>query len=370
MSEYIEKKLLKLKLLTPVHISDGYEGELIPTEYVITDNGQLHKIDLAKLISQLPEDKLNLLNTFLESEDIIGIRNFIKSLWNECQNLFSDSIEYSMNAGDLREYYNNLQNENDASQLIVIPFIRSGKRTFIPGSSIKGAIRTAFINELFKTQIDYSLNRSNINKEAQMLEEKTLNYGYQDLNTGKWKRNVAEDPFKSLKISDTFTPPDKSIIKKIEIIKKTGIGKFDVTSMKETKIFEEFLEHDSEVNVEIRIDRRYFNDPGSIGRRISFKQIADSCKTFYGRILQHERDNYFSSFDKEIKLSRISDLYSEFLKLNESPKSFLLRIGKNSGRNSLSFNLRNKKGVEPKSRKLIIEGKEYLPLGWVCVTMT
>ncbi|HHT9121419.1 MAG TPA: type III-A CRISPR-associated RAMP protein Csm5 [Candidatus Wunengus sp. YC63] len=367
MSEYIEKKLLKLKLLTPVHISDGYEGELIPTEYVITDSGQLHKIDLAKLISQLPEDKLNLLNTFLEREDIIGIRNFIKSLWNECQNLFSDSIEYSMNAGDLSEYYNNLQNENDASQLIVIPFIRSGKRTFIPGSSIKGAIRTAFINELFKTQIDYSLNRSDIRKEAQMLEEKTLNYGYRDDETGKWKRNVAKDPFKALKISDAFAPSDNSIVKKIEIVRKTGAGKFDITGMEQMKIFEEVLIEGIVINVEVRLDNRYFNN---IDRQISLEQVANSCRTFYRRVLQHERDNYFTDFDKEVKMSRISDLYTEFLNLNESPKSFLLRIGKNSGRNSLSFNLCNKKGVEPKSRKLTIEGKEYLPLGWVCVTMT
>jgi hypothetical protein len=50
------------------------------------------------------------------------------------------------------------------------------------------------------------------------------------------------------------------------------------------------------------------------------------------------------------------------------PGSFLLRIGRHSGRNSLSFNLLNKKAVEPKTRKLIVDAGEYWPVGWVYVS--
>ena len=374
MSEYIEKKILKLKLLTPVHITDGYAGELIPTEYVITDNGQLHKIDLARLISQIPDNKLDQFNKLLDKESIIEIRNFIKLLWKENQEIFSDVIEYSMTAGDLHEYYNNLQNENKAGQFIVAPFIRSGRKIFIPGSSLKGAIRTAFINELAKDQIDFKLNAPDINKKSQILEADTLYYSYPDRNNkNRIKVNATKDPFKALKIGDVSIPPDSnginSIVKKIEIVQKTDAGKFDVTQMEDMKIFAEVLRRGVEANAEIRLDSRFFSDPKSIGRKISLDEVVNSCKAFYKKVLVHERDKFFSQFDKQVGKSQISDMYDEFLKLNESPESFLLRIGKHSGRNSLSFNLCNKKGVEPKSRKLIKESNEYWPLGWLCATL-
>lgn len=368
MSVYIEKKRLKLRVLTPVHISDGSQGELIPTEYIITDKGQLHKIDLAELVRQIPDDKLGRLNTLIEAEDIIRIRNFIKLLWKEDQDLFKDAIEYSMQAGDLLEYYENLENENPESQFMLTPFIRSSQRIFIPGSSLKGAIRTAFINELAQNRVCHELNAKYINKKAQMLEADILHYSYQDRKTGKWKSKATKDPFKTVKTGDVSVPSGNSIIKKIEIVRKTKVGKFDATGMEEMKIFAEVIKRDVEVDTEITLDKRFFSIPGKIGREISLEQLAGSCKAFYERVLKHERDNFFDSFDSEVGNSRIAKLYDDFLKLNEDPNCFLLRIGKHSGRNSLSFNLINKKGEEPKSRKLIIEGNEYWPLGWASVT--
>jgi CRISPR-associated protein Csm5 len=368
MTAYIEKRVFKLKLLTPVHISDGYEGDLIPTEYVVTDSGQLHKIDLSKLIQHIPEDRMVMLNEYLEHEDIIGIRNFVKLLWKENRYLFSDSIEYSMNAGDLQGYYANLEDENEACQLTVTPFIRTAKRAFIPGSSVKGAIRTAFITELFKNEkIAYALNSPNINRKAQTLEANTLHYSDRD-NKGRLKINVTKDPFKALKVSDSFLPPDNSIIKKVLVVRKINDSQFDIAGMKEMKIFSEFINKEVEVDLNIRLDSRYFEIPWKIGTRISFKQITDSCKAFYERVLNHETKEFFSRFDKQVGKSRVSDLYEELLTLNARQNSFLLRIGRHCGRNSLSFNLLNKKRVEPKSRKLIMEGGEHWPVGWVCVT--
>lgn len=369
MADYVEKKIFRLKLLTPVHISDGYEGELLPTEYVVTDNGVLHKIDLSRLVSHIPEDHMVLFNEHLENEDIIGIRNFIKSLWKEKPEIFLDSIEYSMRAGDLHEYYNNLENENDASQVTVTPFIRTAKRIFVPGSSVKGAIRTAFISELFgKDGIDYKLNKPKLDKEAQMLEAKTLNYRYKDTKRKRFKILSGNDPFKALKTSDVFLPAGKSIIKKIQVVRKMNAGQFDVAGMEKMKIFAELIEKGVEVDVEVRLDSRYFEFPRKIGKRFSFKDIVAGCKSFYGKVLTHEKRAFFSEFDKNIEGSRVSSLYDEFQKLNAKPNSFLIRIGKHSGRNSLSFNLHNKKGVEPRSRKLIVQNGEYWPVGWVILT--
>lgn len=81
MTDYIQKKVFRLKTLTPVHISDGSEGDIIPSEYAISESGQLYKINLAILIDKLPVDYLSALTDLMDKEDFVGIRSFIQSTW-------------------------------------------------------------------------------------------------------------------------------------------------------------------------------------------------------------------------------------------------------------------------------------------------
>jgi CRISPR type III-A-associated RAMP protein Csm5 len=367
MSNYILKTLFKLKTLTPVHISDGHEGDIIPSEYIISDSGQLHKINLSILIEKLPADLLSELTDLMDKEDFVGIRNFIQSVWKKSSNIFADCIEYSMNAGDVKSYYDNLPNENVESQLLITPFIRSARELFLPGSSIKGSIRTALISN-FAVSIDIKPYGKSVKYDAQMLESDVLKYSYKDKN-GNQKFNVIKDPLKSLKISDSSALPIQGTVKKVEVINKDKYGKFN-DDMKGAKIFAEFIDSGVEIDIEARLDTRYFTVENGVGRTLSFNDIRNSCKAFYKLLLTHERDKFFKDFDRQIKISHVSKLYDDFLLLNEGKNSFLIRIGKHSGRNSLSLNLINKKGVEPKSRKFIIKDGVYLPIGWVKVTVS
>jgi len=368
MSDFIQKKHYRLTTLTPVHISDGSEGDIIPTEYVVSESGRLHKVNLAKLIGNLPEKSLPELMEYMNKEDLIKIRDFIQSIWKKYRDIFSDCIEYSMQAGDLREYYENMQNEYIESKLYVTPFIRTGRQIYLPASSVKGALRTAYISKLFEDGISINMKKPNIDKKSKRLEEDILRYSY--LYKGRRKINVTKDPFKVLKISDSSVLSVDGIVKKIEIISRNKNGDFDAEKMKDTKLFAEVIEREIEIDIEARIDSRYFNVPRGLGKKITFGIIENSCREFYKKLLLHERDSFFKDFDRKIKKSQIFALYDNFLQLNESPNSFLLRLGKHSGRNSLSLNLINKKGIEPKSRKLIVEDGEYLPMGWVKVTVS
>ena len=359
MTEYIRKKVFRLKTLTPVHITDGYEGDIIPTEYVISEAGQLHKINLSMLINKLPVDLLSALTDLIDKEDFVGIRSFIQSAWKTSPDIFSDCIEYSMNAGDVKIYYDNLQNENVENQLLVTPFIRSARKIFVPGSSVKGAIRTALISNNLAKSIDIKPDGKSVKHDAQMLESDTLKYS-----------DVIKDPLKSLKISDSSTSNVEGIVKKVYVMSKDKYGKFNADNMKDLKIFAEFIDSGVEIDIEARLDTRYFIIPNGLGRTLSFEDIRNSCKAFYKRLLMHERDKFFKDFDSQINNSQVSVLYDEFLSLNEEPDSFLIRIGKHSGRNSMSLNLINKKGIEPKSRKFILKDGEYLPMGWVKVIVS
>ncbi len=367
MSEFVQKRNIKLKFMTLVHIADGAEGDLSPNDYVISEKGEFMRINLPELISLLPEDSLAQLQKYLDQDDFIGTRNFIQTLWLEQPELFSDCFEYSMDAGDLRTYYQQLEEKFKESQLFVTPFIRTGGSIFLPGSSVKGAIRTAFVAELLGGEIDYSLKMPKIGKVAQQLEADILRCAGTD-RMGWPTVKVSKEHFKALKISDGYVPSVHSIIKKVEVARKDKEGNFDVAGMEDMKIFAEFLKKDVEMEIEVRLDTRFFGLRGSIGRNISLYQITKSCESFYRRVLIHEKRSFFEGFDKSIGKSRISEFYDELLELNNLPGSFLLRIGRHSGRNSLSFNLINKRAVEPKTRKLIVDAGEYWPAGWVYVS--
>jgi CRISPR type III-A-associated RAMP protein Csm5 len=368
MTNYIRTKVFKLKTLTPVHISDGFEGDIIPSEYVISESGQLHKISLSMLIDKLPADLLSALTDLMNKEDFVGIRSFIQATWKESPDIFEDCIEYSMNAGDVKSYYDNLQDENVENQLLVTPFIRSARKLFLPGSSVKGTIRTAIISELAKS-IDIRSDGKSVKHDAQMLESDTLKYTEKD-KYGKKKSNVIKDPLKSLKIGDSSTLTMEGIVKKVEVITKDKYGKFNADKMTDLKIFAEFIDSGVEIDIEARLDTRYFDIPNGLGRRLSFEDIGNSCRGFYKRLLIHERDKFFKDFDKQTNNSRVSALYDDFLRINEDTDSFLIRLGKHSGRNSLSLNLINKKGIEPRSMKFILKDGEYLPIGWIKVTVS
>jgi len=98
-------------------------------------------------------------------------------------------------------YEHNLKNPRN--QLLVNLMTRTGAdyRPYLPGSSIKGAIRTAIVSCLANE------NRVSV-ENPKYFENKVL--GHTD---GK------QDPFRCVKISDAFLPNNATIIDKVEIFK-------------------------------------------------------------------------------------------------------------------------------------------------------
>jgi len=264
-----------------------------------------------------------------------------------------------------------METDHEESQLQLTPFIRSNGKLPIPGSSVKGAFRTALISELFPEEgIDEPPKASA--RTAQNLEAECLKYREESRkNPGQFINNIGKDPLKCLKISDTFIQGnDISTIRKIH-----NICLDDVTSEsksgkeKDIKLFAEFISQDAVINLNISLDTRYFKTvKWKIGKQFSIHDVIISCRKFYNRLLLHEKNVYFDAFGKRTGDSTVSDLYDEFLEENSKKDTFIMRLGRYGGRNSVSFNIRNKQKAEPKSRNLIFEGGTFLPTGWIRVS--
>lgn len=382
MEEFIEKKTFKLKILTPLHISDGAEGEIIPTEYVISDDKILHKIDTSRFIRLMPESSKGQLDNYLENENFIALRRLIQTCWQESPVTYAACKGYSTKAGDLYDDYVQIDTGQEESLLQLMPFIRSSGKLLLPGSSIKGAFRTALISGLLPDSgIDISLDyppndrrkqNKNNDRNAKDLEAEKLQYREPSKkDPKKLINNIGKDPLKCLKISDAFMQGSNiSTIRKIHNIRlDDDNSETKPDQEKDIKLFAEFIDQDVEINIACSLDTRYFKKvKWKIGKCFSINDITASCKKFYDMLLSHEKKNYFDTFEKQTGDSTVSNLYNELIEMNKAENSFVMRLGRYGGRNSISFNIRNKQGKEPKSRNLILKDGEYWPTGWVFVT--
>lgn len=318
---------LILETLTPIHIGSGETIE--PYEYIITD--KLYRINLGKFISSLDiKDRDIFLR--LSSSDMVQTRKFIKEKAN-----LSNIIEYSM---DIDPEVNNIYRDkiNDQNnQLSIQTFIKTLDRPFVPGSSVKGAIRTAILFSMVDKPIT----------DTRDIEKYVFKF-----------KGPQDDPFRSLKISDslpidirdmlvytvkTYSKKDKFSASGYNIlIEGTNSDYTD----KAVKIFHDInIDHVLEKTNDIDLD---------------IDEIISSCNEFYQNVIKSELSFYNSS-----KTSYAYDRYKMLEKMLfniEKEKSFILRLGWASGYDSTTINLAKKLPDIKISRRLI---HEEFPLGWV-----
>lgn len=182
-------KILKFKLQTisPVQISSG--EELDPFSYVIkadnTGNKRLYYINLYAFIALLNEDDRETLTQLLSETSannaICNAVNFICKTFNEKQHEKAVYTSYIV-SNNLYDEYNKKLKEKNIFNFKINTNIKDGNFIpYLPGSSIKGMIKRAFV---FK----HDFNR--YSEDFQKIE----------------KRKQAEnDPFKMLKISDSYS---------------------------------------------------------------------------------------------------------------------------------------------------------------------
>ncbi len=184
-------KFLKLKyqmvVLTPIHIGSG--EELDPFRFLIK-NDYAHHIRYNQFVNYLiAKDKDTLFKLLKES----NLKNLIRYLYEsfDPDNVALYSVRYQVLPEIQEQYIKNIAEERN--QTIVSEFIRSAlKEPYIPGSSIKGAIRTAIISKL---DSGTKVNPRDSDYETELLGS------YRD-NGYKHVRDMSLDPFKYIKLAD------------------------------------------------------------------------------------------------------------------------------------------------------------------------
>lgn len=147
----MEKPLkVRLHIISPVHIGcdDVYE----PTSFVIDENkGTLIEFDPMDFIKKLSQKDREELTKKCMGDDLLGIFKFIKNKYN----ILSGGKEVEISKS-LSDHYKKVLQLNTFNKNMVINQFTISKTAYnphngcpyIPGSSLKGAMRTAYLNKL------------------------------------------------------------------------------------------------------------------------------------------------------------------------------------------------------------------------------
>ena len=195
---------LTLRMLSPVHVGTG--EVLTPESYVIRQEeggAVLAAIDLSALLSSLTPADRDTFNRAADAGDFVAIRRFIRERSQSGQfDLWVAAVD-----NDLRDRYEEGMDRVSA-ELAIHPMTRTGlgQRPYVPGSSIKGAIRTAVLQRLVDTEPGHAEalhdrwpGRSK--SDGQNLEADVLGYLGED-RSGRPRAEIRADPFRAVRITD------------------------------------------------------------------------------------------------------------------------------------------------------------------------
>ena len=319
------RKVYKMSLttLSPIFINSG---EIINKSSYIYDakNGVVHIIDKKELISVLEKNRK--FNSFL-GECIYGnfsLTDFLEKNNMKYRNL--NIINYSINTYSSISTEEKTKNDESYTRLNDISaFMKSSNELpYIPGSSIKGAIRTAIIyGEILNNKNDYS----NIFNEILKTHPNSQEFRNITSNIEKKILKSKIDMFKNISISDTNEAKLSNLYvsRRHDVVTHKNVGH-------DLPIFMEVLKSGVKFNFTLSIDKPY--------------SIDDLCQ-YFDDLCNNTSDNtFYKDYSSLATLlqEKIDEKYPLF-DLNLKPNIF---IGGVNGflTKSLMYAIRKKKGED------------------------
>lgn len=374
MSNIFEKKHLRLKVVSPVHIG-SVDQKLTPFEYI--QQGQhVYQISDEKLSQFLFQKKL--IDAYISAVDREGHKfRLLEFLKNKRVNLTDADLLTISGGRKSRLLGNGLQDYRS--------FIRDGFGSlYIPGTSIKGAIRTAI---LYKVLSNYKIKDPDGFKRTIVDPiEKTEPYKFKKKNSFEWiqekwlenfrlgdKNNRPNtDWLRMIHISDAYPStiiPETTLIP-INILKKEiPAWKYKTeNSWQKTTIWAECIPQNTFFELEIVWDKKLLENFRSENNNFSLPQSIDevlsNIKKWSDDIISIEKDFargndleiWYKNNNANFRIGFGSGMISTTIAmlLPEKTRKLIRNLaGKNKGEE-----------VAPKSRRVWLKDNQTIPLGW------
>lgn len=347
---------LIIETISPVHIG---AGERYGSSEFIVKGNEIMRVDIGQIFALLDEKNKNTFIEYLE-DPLFRLNDFISQ------------INISVSGAKL--YTSNLKTN---IPIEVIENIKTSFKGYIPGSSLKGAIRTAILcafigeKEVIKLGEIFSMkNPWQTNREAERFID-----GFFSSGTNQ-SSNI--DFMRFIQISD-FIPVDNLSVYNVQSLEAEGKnwrwyhrnGRV-VQSYLETIAAGERLEGD----IHLTYKEKIYQSLGLKGKRdiLDINEIKRLIYNFSANIIGHE-----IAFSQKYNIDFLLKFYENLKKVNKED-SPVIKLGQGSGYLATTIGLELKQYPEvyemvrrslrgksysfefPKTRKIVVE--EKMPLGW------
>ena len=375
-----KKYKVKLLPLTDIRIGSGKDIEAY--EYTVKA-GYMYRINMSEVFDKMSDSEKGNFRKILKKNNLFNIRSWIYNNYREEWGyIYKEKV-----SSDFEKYYKEKIDDRsqDNSQLSISEFIGYDNKKYIPGSSIKGALRTAFIYSDFlenekKYQIKSSYkikngkriyNRTEIDKEAKIMESEVLlaekedRYGNKiDKKGEKLGLEPKKDPFKIVKVFDT----EEIDSKKFEVVRlkiKEGNLTCEVLNgtyneIKKTKK----VNFEKGINFNIVLAEYSLKDNPMMDykKNLGIKQILNSLNNKMENILDFEIEKERKKDDYNIKgfYEFLKNIFDSFKNKNIT----LIRIGGYTGFNDKTINLVTTEPIE--NSRTVFDANCY-PIGWALI---
>jgi len=358
---------ISIKPITPIHIGTG--EDLMPFSYTLlkmSPQGQNYKyvrFNDERLVSFMTPDQIKRLEALIAKDDFPNLRQTYNEI--ACKIILSHQECIFYLAEITNEILNLWQELEKRSQnsFVIQPTICSPytKKPYIPGSSIKGAIRTAILDP----------HVQEFAKTHKQLKEQDMLSAIECMRDQKYKAQA--DPLRALKITDAIFPARGSrIVGQLALYNRVKRKSENIAINEEvikSAAISSPCEGDSAepitTTTTIALDDRLINKhPFKITPR-SFQEIADRCNEFYETALNKEYELFYRDAPDELYngYKYIDDAFSN---LNQD-REFMVRLGRHSQIEYLTFSTERapgKKAFGTKTRTLFKYKNMLLPMGW------
>lgn len=384
MTRFIDSLSLALTPLTPIHIGCGEDFE--PTNYVI-DERVLYHFDPAQIrLTAQERSNLTRAASLQGDEAIRAVQRFFWHKRAQCKQVSRLQIPvaagvedwYDRRVGKVvqrEETGRKVSNQLEIERTVHHP--HSG-RPYIPGSSLKGSIRTAWLNHI---DPGGGSERDKTQKPSERCSDVEA-----ELLGGKF----SSDPFRLVKLADAEGPNVKSrIIFSVDRDKEQRLGRDGQRIEKNLFVRREVIVGGQyrALHGEIRFERLAVptrNGVPAMDKRIGgYEQLARACNRFYRERLTADLKLIRRRFADDPWVDRFKRLIDALRQDLDDGRAMLLRVGRHSGAESVTLEKRRwirimggKKRSpywdrEPTTIWLAAEREnavaDLLPFGWLLV---
>jgi CRISPR-associated protein Csm5 len=330
----------KMELITfsPLNIGDG--GELIPFEYIKENNKiKIYPFDyfIDKLFETYKEPK-DLLPKLIELKETAknGLKENLKDYFYKAKILIPPKYEITIK-GDIPAGNN------------VKTFIKSPEGPYIPGSEIKGALRTVFLYGILKNDIETKSQFFNqLEKLKQEEDLDSISKLIENLEIQIFRANQRDaqyDLFKAVVISDSNPLPYNNLY--VDAIKV-------INSSRDLKSYSEILKEGLRIKLDGFIDEKIalnglkklalFNEKlkNQNIEKVTWQFLKESAIDFHLSLIEKEKIYVKNRVnDNELKnslLKQLEKLEEYIRKVKNSSKILIpLRIGQHQGYLSITI---------------------------------